>query len=71
MRYRAAITSWDDIPLVFDIPIMCRLLGRSNESIKQLCQQKKIPAFKAGREWRFEKHAIQAWVKNQWEEGQN
>lgn len=65
MKKIATITSWDDMPLVFDLPIMCRLLGRSYENIKQLCQQQKIPAFKVGNEWRFEKDAIQGWMKNQ------
>ena len=71
MRKIETITSWDDVPLVFDLPIMCRLLGRSYENIKQLCQKQKIPAFKVGTEWRFEKDTIQGWMKNQGNEVKN
>ena len=65
MRLKVTITSWDDVPLVFDIPIMCRLLGRSYENVKKMCQRQKIPAFKVEREWRFRKDAVQEWMSNQ------
>lgn len=60
------ITSWEEVPLVMDIPYLCRLLGRSQESIKQLCQRGQIPAFKAGKEWRIDKTALQAWIQAQY-----
>lgn len=63
MRNKAAvITNWDNIPLIFDIPIMVRLLGRSYENVKKMCQRGQLPAFKVGQEWRFEKGAVQNWV---------
>lgn len=63
MRKFVVITRWDDIPLVFDIPIMVRLLGRSYDSVKKMCLQGKIPAFKLGNEWRFDKRIIQRWIE--------
>lgn len=63
MRKFAVITRWEDIPLIFDIPIMVRLLGRSYDSVKKMCLQGKIPAFKIGNEWRFDKETVQRWMK--------
>ena len=28
------ITSWDEVPVIFDIAIMCRLTGWSHETVK-------------------------------------
>lgn len=63
MRKFAVITRWEDIPLIFDIPVMACLLGRSYDSEKKMCQQSKIPAFKLGNEWRFDKRIIQRWIE--------
>ena len=41
------ITSWDEIPLILDIPLICRMLGKSYEGVKKMCQRGRIPAFKA------------------------
>lgn len=56
------ITDWNDIPLVFDIPIACRILGRSQDNVKRLCQKGLLPARKVGREWRFEKTRFMRWI---------
>lgn len=45
MRKFAVITRWEDIPLIFDIPIMARLPGRSYDSVKKMCLQGRLPAF--------------------------
>lgn len=58
-------TNWDEVPLVFDIPLACRMLGKSQENVKKMCQRGAIPAFKAGKEWRFEKGAVMAWIERQ------
>lgn len=66
MRNRGIITGWEDVPLIFDIPWATKLLGRSYDNIKKLCQQGRLPAFKTGREWRFEKGAFQRWMEAQY-----
>ena len=48
MRKFVVITRWDDIPLVFDIPIMVRLLGRSYDSVKKMCLQVRSPLLSLG-----------------------
>lgn len=68
MRNKTAIiTNWDSVPLIFDIPIMARLMGRSYENVKKMCQRGQFPAFKVGQEWRFEKGAVQNWVQTEQE----
>jgi excisionase family DNA binding protein len=59
-------TSWEELPLIIDLPIVCRMLGRSYSNVKQMCQDGKIPAFKVGQEWRIDKTALQAWIQAQY-----
>ena len=63
MRKANIIPRWDDINLVFDIPIMAQLLGKSFDYVKKMCQRGQIPAFKAGNEWRFDKEAVRTWIE--------
>ncbi len=63
--FTRTITSWDEVPVMFDIPVACILTGRTYESVKKLCQQGKIPAFKVGQEWRFEKETFRQWLQDQ------
>ena len=59
------ITSWDEIPLILDIPLICRMLGRSYENVKKMCQRGQLPAFKVGKEWRFNKPTLLSWIEAQ------
>ena len=55
-------TSWDDVPVIFDLPYACVLLGKSYEGLKKLAQAKQIPAHKVGKEWRFDKEELHSWM---------
>ena len=57
-------TSWDDVPVMFDLPYACVLLGLSYEWLKRLAEQKKVPAHKVGKGWRFEKTELLEWFKS-------
>lgn len=59
------ITSWDEVPVIIDLPYACRLLGKSYEGMKKLCQQNKVPAFKVGKEWRMRKEDLEQFIENQ------
>lgn len=59
---RQQICHWEQVPLIFDIPIAALLLGRSCENVKKMCQRREIPAFKVGREWRFDKTVFVRWI---------
>lgn len=52
------ITSWEDVPVIFDIPMAARLLGKTPESLTKRCQDGNFPAFKDGKSWRITKEAF-------------
>lgn len=58
-------TNWDDVPVIFDLPYACILLGLSYDWLKKLVEQKKVPAHKVGNGWRFEKTEFINWLKKQ------
>ena len=64
MKLPRCITNWDDVPVIFDIPVCCILLGKSYDRIKKMCQKHEIPAFKFGAEWRFRKDEIMKWASS-------
>ncbi len=57
------ITNWDDVPVVFDLPLAARILGVTYEGIKKRCQKGEIPAFKDGKLWRMEKEALRDYIR--------
>lgn len=59
---KANITDWDNVPVVFDIPMAARILGVTPEGIKRRCQRGELPAFKDGKLWRFEKTAFMDYI---------
>ena len=59
------ITDWEQVPVIFDIPMACRLTGKSHDSVKKLCQKGAVPSFKVGKEWRFSKTEFRAWMEGQ------
>ena len=46
-------------------------MGLQQGTIYRLAKQGKIPAFKIGVEWRFDKAVIKDWIENQHKERQN
>lgn len=57
------ITSWDEVPVIFDIPMAARLLGKSYDWIARRCLKGELPAFKDGVEWRFEKEEFLEYIR--------
>lgn len=58
------VTSWNEVPVVFDIPMAARILGKSADWISRRCQRGELPAFKDGKEWRFEKDAFLDYIQS-------
>lgn len=48
-------TSWDDVPLVLDIPYIAFMLGLSNERVRQLLANGSIKGIKIDKIWRINK----------------
>lgn len=59
------ITSWDEVPVIFDIAIMCRLTGWSYETVKKQTQKGELPGFKMGAGWRYRKEEVQKLFSSQ------
>ncbi len=57
------VTDWNSVPVIFDISFACRLLGKTQESVKRMCTTGQLPAFKAGKEWRIDREAFRKWMR--------
>jgi len=44
---------------------VCKYLRLPRSSLYQLARDRKIPAFRAGRHWRFKREKIKEWVEKQ------
>ena len=56
MAQNRNITTWEQVPVIFDVPMAARILGLSDQKIRQMCRKGEIPAYKIGENsWRFNK----------------
>ncbi len=51
------------VPEVMDIKTLARYLGLGRSKIYGLIRMKKIPASRIGRQYRFSKELVDAWLK--------
>jgi hypothetical protein len=58
LRKPQAITSWDDVPLVMDLPFAARIVGQSPEYLKKRAQRGTFPAYREGSQWRVSKETL-------------
>lgn len=52
------VTSWDDVPVIIDVPYLAHLIGCSYEIARKMCQRGTIKAFKVGDMWRIRKEDV-------------
>lgn len=52
------VTTWEGLPPILDPPAVAMLLGIPIESVWKLAKKGKIPGFRVGKLWRFEKKAL-------------
>jgi excisionase family DNA binding protein len=52
-----------DVPEVMDIKALAQYLGMGRSKIYGLIRQKKVPASRIGRQYRFSKQLVDAWLK--------
>jgi excisionase family DNA binding protein len=62
MRFKP-VTSWDDVPVVMDLPFAARIVGQSPEYLRKRAQQGTFPAYKEGTSWRITKEALREHTK--------
>jgi len=57
-------TKWEDLPIVFDLIIAARILGKSYAGMKHDAQRGLVPgAFKNGKLWRVSKQKFMEYVE--------
>jgi len=60
------ITSWDDVPVIIDLPFASELLGLTVDDLKRKSRSQRFPAFKVGeRSWRVKKDDLLVWIDQQ------
>ena len=52
-----------EIPETYTVVEVARALKFDPYTIRRLVREKKIPAFKIGGQWRFDKHELDEWRK--------
>ncbi len=52
-----------EVPEVMDIKALARYLGMGRSKIYGLIRQRKVPASRIGRQYRFSKALVDAWLK--------
>ncbi len=58
------ILSWDEVPIVFYTDTASIIFQKPEDTIRQWCQDKKIPAKRIGNQWFFEKDTICNFLRN-------
>lgn len=61
-KYKRPVTSWDDVPIVMDLPFAARIVGVSLDRLKKRCQMGEFPAYKEGTLWRVEKQKLRDYM---------
>ena len=52
------VTNWQEVPVIFDIPMAARLLGKTVEVVRRMIVNGQLPAQKTGGEWRLRKDTV-------------
>lgn len=64
-RKRKNIQQWQELPIIFDLPLASRLVGLGAERLRQLCREGSFPAKKIGNSWRVDREEFITWWNNQ------
>ena len=57
--------SWDEVPIVFDVPMAARLFGFTADAMSRKCAKGEFPAHKVFGEWRIDKNEAIEFFKQQ------
>ena len=55
-------SSWKQLPIIMDSELTAIVLGFTPTQLRTLAKEGKVPAFKVGQQWRFEKSALMKFV---------
>ncbi len=63
MNFRG-VYDWDNIPLLMDSVLVARLFGCSEQKVRRMANENKIPAYRIGNEVRFKKEEIREYINS-------
>ena len=55
-------TNWDEVPLLMDSVMVARLFGCDESKIRKMANSHLIPAYRIGKELRYDREEIKAFV---------
>lgn len=55
-------TNWDDLPILMDAVMVAQLLGCSESKVRKMANKRIIPAYRIGKELRYDRDEIKAFV---------
>lgn len=59
------ITNWDDLPIIMDAVLVSMLLGCSEGKVRRMAREGSLPAYKVGREIRFDRDELKTIIHQQ------
>ena len=57
------ITSWNQIPIVMDLPLVSQILGQTYDCLIKRARNGTLPAFRTGKEWRVTKDDLIKYIE--------
>lgn len=67
MKMTKQFTSWNQLPIILDVPQVACLLCLHPNTVTRLCRNGKLTGQKIGREWRINKSSVMQFMN--YEEG--
>ncbi len=65
MAKQKFVTSWDDVPVMFDLAYASILTGLTVSSLQKKAKNGELPAFRIGKVWRIDKNKFIEYLNNQ------
>ena len=62
MQKQRPPTSWEDVPVIIDIPYAARLIGCTVDVLTRKCQKGEFPAHKVFNRWRISKEELISFI---------
>lgn len=56
---------WDDLPIMLDVPLVSEILGCSDTKVRKMARAGTLPAYKVGREIRFDRDELKTSIYQQ------
>ena len=56
---------WDDLPIMLDVVLVSQILGCSEDKVRKMARAGTLPAYKVGREIRFDRDELKTSIYQQ------